>query len=164
MDNVPIHEISQVIQLAVAPVFLLAGIAGFLSVLSHRLSRVVDRTRNVDRSIYEAESENHQVLLRLEAKVLGQRTQVINWAIRLSVGSALIICMVVMSLFIGDVALFQLGTFIAYLFVTAMILVILSLLLLLLEVSISTRNLQHGIEHIIVESGSKTSTNTHKAK
>jgi hypothetical protein len=162
MDNVPIHEISQVIQLAVAPVFLLAGIAGFLSVLSHRLSRVVDRTRNIDRSIHEAKSETHQELLRLEAKVLGQRTSIINWAIRLSVGSALIICIVIMCLFIGDVALFQLGTLIAYLFVAAMILVILSLLLLLFEVSISTRNLQHGIEHIIVESGSSTSTNFHK--
>lgn len=151
MDTAPIHEIAQVIQLAVAPVFLLTGIAGFLSVLSHRLSRVVDRTRNVDRSIHEAGLADHQELLRMEAKVLGQRTQIINWAIRLSVGSALIICVVVMCLFIGDVALFKLGTFIAYLFVAAMILVILSLLLLLFEVSISTRNLQHGIEHLLVE-------------
>jgi hypothetical protein len=38
MDSVPIHAIAQVIQLAVAPVFMLTGIAGFLSVLSHRLS------------------------------------------------------------------------------------------------------------------------------
>ena len=160
MDTAPIHEIAQVIQLAVAPVFLLTGIAGFLSVLSHRLSRVVDRTRNVDRSIHEAVLADHQELLRMEAKVLGQRTQIINWAIRLSVGSALIICVVVMCLFIGDVALFKLGTFIAYLFVAAMILVILSLLLLLFEVSISTRNLQHGIEHLLVES--TASSNVHR--
>ena len=96
MDNVPIHAISQVIQLAVAPVFLLTGIAEFLSVLSHRLSRVVDRTREVDRSIHEASTEDHQELLWLEAKVLEKRTLTINWAIRLSVGSALIICVVVM--------------------------------------------------------------------
>ena len=154
MDSVPIHEISEVIQLAVAPVFLLAGIAGFLSVLSHRLSRVVDRTRDVDRSIHEVESEDHQELLWMEAKVLVQRARIINWAIRLSVGSALIICVVVMCLFIGDVTLFKLGTLIGYLFVVAMILVILSLLLLLFEVTISTRSLQHGIEHLIVEPGS----------
>jgi len=78
MDNVPVHEISQVIQLAVAPVFLLAGIAGFLTVLSHRLSRVVDRTRNVDRSIHVAQSSKHQELLWIEAKVLKQRTSTIN--------------------------------------------------------------------------------------
>ena len=142
---------------------MLAGIVGFLSVLSHRLSRVVDCTRNVDRSIYEAKSGNHKELLRLEAKVLGQRTSIINWAIRLSVVSALIICIVIMCLFIGDVALFQLGALIAYLFVAVMVLVILSLLLLLFEVSISTRNLQYGIEHIIVEAASPTSTNIHKS-
>lgn len=143
---------------------MLAGIAGFLSVLSHRLSRVVDCTRNVDRSIYEAKSGNHKELLRLEAKVLGQRTSIINWAIRLSVVSALIICITIMCLFIGDVALFQLGALIAYLFVAVMVLVILSFLLFLFEVSISTRNLQHDIEHITVDTASRTSINTHKAK
>ncbi len=164
MDNVPVHEISHVIQLAVAPVFLLAGIAGFLSVLSHRLSRVVDRTRNVDRSIHVAKSEEHQELLWLEAKVLKQRTGTINWAIRLSVGSALIICVVVICLFFDDITVFKLSTLIAYLFVVAMILVILSLLFLLIEVSISTRNLQHGIEHLIVESSSSLNTNESKPK
>lgn len=154
MDNAPIHEISQVIQLAVAPVFLLAGIAGFLSVLSHRLSRVVDRIRDVDRSIHAAESAEHKELLCLEGKVLAQRMRIINWAIRLSVGSALVICAVVMSLFISDVSLFKLDIIIAYLFVAAMMLVIFSLLLLLYEVSISTRNIQHGIEHLIIESRS----------
>jgi len=57
-----------------------------------------------------------------------------------------------MSLFIGDFVDFKLDAFIAYLFVAAMILIILALLMLLVEVSISTRNLQHGIEHLIVDS------------
>ncbi len=159
MNSLPIHEISQVIQLAVAPVFLLAGIAGFLSVLSHRLSRVVDRTRNVDRSIHAAKSEAHQKLLWLEANVLKQRNKIINWAIRFSVGSALTICVVIMCLFIGDFASFRLDEVIAYLFVGAMILVILSLLFLLYEVSVSTKNLQHGIEHLIVRANSSVDDN-----
>ncbi|MGH1536805.1 MAG: DUF2721 domain-containing protein [Gammaproteobacteria bacterium] len=162
MNNLPIHEISQVIQLAVAPVFLLAGIAGFLSVLSHRLSRVVDRTRSVDKSIHAAKTEEHQELLWIEANVLTQRTKIINWAIRFSVGSALIICVVVMCLFIGDFASFRLDKLIAYFFVAAMLLVILSLLFLLYEVSVSTKSLQHGIEHLIVESGRLTDERIYK--
>ena len=43
-----IETIATVIQLAVAPVFLLAGIAGLLNVLSIRLGRVVDRVRVVE--------------------------------------------------------------------------------------------------------------------
>ncbi len=154
MDSVPIHAIAEVIQLAVAPVFMLTGIAGFLSVLSHRLSRVVDRTRLVDRFMHEISSKEHQVALCKEVRSLRKRTWIINWAIRLSVGSALVICVVVMCLFIGDFALFTLGTIIAYLFIAAMLLIILSLLLLILEVTIHTRNMQHDIEHLLVEPGS----------
>ena len=154
MDSVPIHEIGQVIQLAVAPVFMLTGIAGFLSVLSHRLSRVVDRTRIVDRFLHEVKSKEHKEVLCREAKSLKKRTRIANWAIRLSVGSALIICVVVMCLFVGDFALFKLGAIIAYLFIASMLLIILSLLLLILEVTIHTQNMKHNIEYLLVESDS----------
>ena len=159
MENLPVREISQVIQLAVAPVFLLTGIAGFLTVLSHRLSRVVDRTRNVDRSIHVAKLSDHQELLRLETNVLEKRMFIINWAIRLAVGSALAVCLVVMSLFVGDFTEFKLDALIANLFIIAMLLIIVSLMLLLVEVSISTKNLQNGIENLIVHSISSTKSN-----
>src|SRR5690349_17478377 len=41
----PITDIAHVIQLSVAPVFLISGIAALLSVLSGRLARLVDRAR-----------------------------------------------------------------------------------------------------------------------
>ena len=40
-------DLAQIISLAVAPVFLLAGIAGFLNVMSGRLGRIIDRARVV---------------------------------------------------------------------------------------------------------------------
>ena len=40
-----ISDIAHTIQLAVAPVFMLAGIGSFLNVLTGRLDRVVDRAR-----------------------------------------------------------------------------------------------------------------------
>jgi hypothetical protein len=46
-----IEALSSVIQLAVAPVFLLAGIAGLLNVLSVRLDRAVDRVRVVETAL-----------------------------------------------------------------------------------------------------------------
>lgn len=151
MEGVPINAIAEVIQLAVAPVFLLTGIAGILSVLSHRLSRVVDRTRVVKRFIHEISTQEHLDVLRKEAQSLNKRTKIINLAIRLSVGSALTICVVIMSLFIGDFAVFNLGTLIASLFVLAMLLIIFSLLLLILEVTVNTRNMHHDVEHLLVD-------------
>ena len=47
-----VETIATVIQLAVAPVFLLAGIAGLLNVLSIRLGRVVDRVRVVETRLF----------------------------------------------------------------------------------------------------------------
>lgn len=151
MDGAPINAIAEVIQLAVAPVFLLTGIAGILSVLSHRLSRVIDRTRVVKRYIHEITIQEHLDVLRKEATSLNLRTKIINMAIRLSVGSALTICVVIMCLFVGDFTLFDLGTLIAILFVFAMLLIILSLLLLILEVTVNTRNMHHDVEHLLVE-------------
>src|SRR5690606_39801886 len=46
-------DISTVIQLAVAPVFLLASIAGTLNVLAHRLSRIIDRGRVLNERNHE---------------------------------------------------------------------------------------------------------------
>ena len=155
MEQIPVIEIAQVITLAVAPVFLLAGIAGFLTILSHRLSRVVDRTRHVNQFIRDVKSEQLKKPLELEMRLLAKRTRVINWALRLAVCGALAICLVVMSLFISEFMLINLGTLIACLFISAMGLVMLSLLLLLHEVNISTNNLKNNIEHLLVKSNSK---------
>jgi|TARA_B110000238_G_C16130525_1_gene441227 hypothetical protein len=155
MEQIPVAEISQVITLAVAPVFLLAGIAGFLTILSHRLSRVVDRTRHVSRFIRDVKLEDHKKPLDLEMCLLAKRTQLINWALRFSVCGALAICLVIMCLFVSEFVLINMGSLIALLFISAMVLVIMSLLLLLMEVNISTSNLRNDIEHLLVKPSSE---------
>lgn len=155
--NASIDAIAQVIQLAVAPVFLLTGIAGILSVLSTRLGRITDRARLLERRMSHIEGDAERRLLHRETNLLWRRIRMVNWAIRLSVGAALLICLVVMTLFVGDYAVFDYAVFdpglaIAILFVCAMVLMVLGLLLLLLEVSISTRNMRQGLEHLLEES------------
>ena len=59
-----IEAVAQVIELAVAPVFLLAGIAGLLGVLSTRLARIVDRARVIERRIPQAKNDDQRTLLR----------------------------------------------------------------------------------------------------
>ena len=43
--NIQLSDIGHVIQLAIAPVFLLTGVATKLTVLTNRLARIIDRTR-----------------------------------------------------------------------------------------------------------------------
>lgn len=144
-----ISAIAQVIQLAVAPVFLITGIAGLLAVLTNRLHRIIDRARLVDVRVALTESAEQRERLVSEANLLWRRIRSINWAIRLSVGAALVICLVVVCLFVGDFTAYPLGGLIAFLFVAAMLLMISGLLLLLIEMSISTRRMRQGLEHII---------------
>ena len=61
------EALAQVIQLAVAPVFLLAGIAGLLGVLSTRLGRIIDRARVIERRIPSAKRDEQRELLQAEA-------------------------------------------------------------------------------------------------
>ena len=50
-------DITHVIQLAVAPVFLLTGVGTLLAVLTNRLARAVDRSRVVEKLVPESAGE-----------------------------------------------------------------------------------------------------------
>ncbi|MBU3658145.1 MAG: DUF2721 domain-containing protein, partial [Rhodocyclaceae bacterium] len=48
MTSQPVTDIAHIVQMAVAPVFLLTGVGAILSVLTTRLARVIDRGRQLD--------------------------------------------------------------------------------------------------------------------
>jgi Protein of unknown function (DUF2721) len=141
-----IKALASVIQLAVAPVFLLAGIAGLLNVLSARLARIVDRARVVERRIPQAKNEKQRQLLHGETSTLWTRIALIHWAIRSCVTSALTVCVVIVALFVGDFVTFNIAALIAILFVVAMLLIIVGLVFLLYEIGVATKNMRAGIE------------------
>jgi hypothetical protein len=141
-----IQALAGVIQLAVAPVFLLAAIAGMLSVMSTRLGRIIDRARVIERRIPQAKREDQRMLLRAETTALWKRIALINWAIRLCVTGALTVCLVIMALFVGEFVVFNIAALVAVLFVVAMVLMIAGLLFLLREVNVSTRTMRQGME------------------
>jgi hypothetical protein len=141
-----VEAIAGVIQLAVAPVFLIAGIAGLLNVLSMRLGRIIDRARVIERRIPQAKREDQRQLLRAETTTLWRRIGLINWAIRLCVAGALTVCVVIVALFVGDFVAFNISAVIAILFVVAMVLVIAGLVFLLREISLATRTMRQGME------------------
>jgi hypothetical protein len=147
-----IEALAGVIQLAVAPVFLLAAIAGMLGVMSTRLGRIIDRARVIERRIPQAKREEQRALLRAETTTLWRRIALIQWAIGLCVTGALAVCLVIMTLFVGEFVAFNIAALVAVLFVIAMILMIAGLLFLLREVNVSARTMRQGME-IALEGG-----------
>ncbi len=132
-----ISSIAHAIELAVAPVFLLTGIAGLLSVLINRLGRVVDRFRTLHGRLLELQDEAKQSATS-EMAVLEKRTWLIHRAIALCTGGALLVCMVIATLFIGFLVSLPVALTIATLFILAMVSLVAGLLLFLREVQLST--------------------------
>lgn len=145
-DIASIETIAGVISLAVAPVFLLAGIAGLLGVMSTRLGRITDRARVIERRIPDAPGPEQEKVLYGEAASLWERTRIINWAIRICTLGALTICLVIVTLFVGELVEFNVAVAVAVLFVAAMLCVISGLVLFLREVGIATGRMRLGME------------------
>ena len=71
-----ITDIAHSIQLAVAPVFLLTGVATMLTVLTNRLGRIIDRARFLELSLAEA-SATAGTEAEEELHVLARRARVV---------------------------------------------------------------------------------------
>ncbi len=115
-----ILQVAQIIQLSVAPVFLLAGIGAFLNVCAGRLSRIVDRARAIEPLIHDSRGAEHDRLLT-EIRALDRRMGLVSWAIFMSVLSALLICALIVLLFAASLARAHFETAVALLFIAAML-------------------------------------------
>ncbi len=137
----PVDAIAHNIQLAVAPVFLLSGIAGILNVLTTRLARVVDRARHIEADIASYDAPKRERALD-DLAILDRRMVTVQYAVAMCTLSALFVCLVVAILFVGDLFPFHGSAVVATLFVGAMILLSAGLVLFLVEVWIATRSVR----------------------
>ncbi|MES2316869.1 MAG: DUF2721 domain-containing protein [Pseudomonadota bacterium] len=136
--NIQISDIGHVIQLAIAPVFLLTGVGTLLMVLTNRLARIIDRTRTLEDRLDIAPNDAHLD----ELDVLYRRWHLINFAITLSTACGLLICLVIGMLFLGDTTNLPLDRYIAALFVCAMIALIGAFVYLLREIFVASKTLR----------------------
>ena len=115
-----IGDIGHVIQLAIAPVFLLTGVGTLLAVLSNRLGRAVDRGRVVEKLLPGLAGEA-LALAHEELVLLSRRTKLIYTAIALAVGCAIFVCLLIAVAFIDAFLILNLALTVAALFVLAML-------------------------------------------
>jgi hypothetical protein len=132
-----ITNLAHVIQLAVAPVFLLTGVGALLSVMAARLGRVVDRLRIVNSKLDDAtEKTRHEI--DTEKANLTHRARLINWAISLCTTCALLICAVIATMFIGSLLDVSASGSISLMFIVAMFALIVGLIFFLREIYLAT--------------------------
>ena len=129
--------IAHAIQLAIAPVFLLTGIAALLGVMAQRLARVIDRARSVE-ATWPGMDAKAQAAARLEIRNLERRRRVCSWSINYCTIAALLICLVIVALFVEEFFATNLKWLAGALFVTAMVALICGLISFLREVYLAT--------------------------
>jgi Protein of unknown function (DUF2721) len=138
-----VGAVAHIIQLSVAPVFLLTGIGTILNVMTNRLGRIIDRARSQEAKLENCSPElvqeihAHLATLSLRAKLIGQ-------AITFCTATALLVCTVIAILFLGDFLRLDTSISVALLFIAAMMLLVLGLLWFLREIFVATARLRIG--------------------
>ena len=138
-----IAAVSHVVQLAVAPVFLLTAIAAMLTVLTNRLGRIIDRAHILDAKLENTPTEL-VTELHAELIILSRRAKHTSLAITFCTITAVMVCAVIAILFLGNFFQFSIAIPIALLFVAAMLLLVVAFLIFLQEIFIATANLRIG--------------------
>lgn len=137
-----VPEIASVIQLAVAPVFMLTAVGTLLNALNARLGRAVDRRRHLEDRIPsfataeadDARDELAQISLRIRYAYL---------AILFSVISSVFVCLLIASAFIGAFVALDFSRVIGALFVFAVVALLMALLLFLREIFLAVSTPRH---------------------
>src|ERR1700675_3465051 len=88
-----------IIQVALAPVFLLSGIAALLNVFSARLARVADQVDAVSRALDTANA-GQAALLALRLQHLRWRSLALDFAVALGAAGGTLTCATVLALFL----------------------------------------------------------------
>ena len=131
------HAVATAIQLALAPVFLLTGIAGLLNVISGRLSRIVDRWRALsDGRGASVRAED----VAFELQVLTRRRRWTSVAMAACTVAALLVCVVIAALFVEAMFAAPLEGLIGGLFTGAMLALVVGLAFFMREVHLGTTN------------------------
>ena len=136
--DLSVSTVAEIVRLALAPVFLLSGIGAFLNVLAARLSRIVDRSRDIEPKLLASRGGEHDRWIA-DLKILDRRMSLINWATGLTVTSAVLTCLVVVLLFAANLTRTHLGNPIALLFMASMMTIGLGFTVFLLETTVAAR-------------------------
>lgn len=128
-------RVQQVVQLSLAPAFLLSGIGAIMNVIMGRMIWIAQRVENLEEKL-----EEHRTAKQArELAWLMQRRKLMQGAIMFSTAAAVIISLVIGLLFISAYITAQIGTVIAILWVLTMVLLVTGLGFFLFETRLAAR-------------------------
>jgi hypothetical protein len=131
------------IQLAVAPVFMLAAVSAMIGTVAMRLARIIDRARVLEERL-EAGAATNESAYNWELERLRLRGRICNWSVGFLAVCAMLIGATVMALFVGETALPYTERLVPWTFLGAVGLFVLALIFFLIETLLATHALRFG--------------------
>ncbi len=150
MNTIDTNTIASLIQLSVAPVFLLAGIAGLLNVFTSRLSRIIDKVDKLDKFENDTKEKSQEIidLIKRRREFLTMRMRNTNRAIFFGTLTGLLIALVIITIFLTSFFHFEHVIYIGVLFILAMLSLVISLVLFLRELFYTTKFINNKQSYI----------------
>ncbi len=141
MESIITPYAVEIIQLALAPIFLIVGIGTLVNVATGRVARVIDRAR-----WFEDLAREHPVRIDRRAKheirTLNKRMRLANWSINFLIASALVICFDVILLMVNGLISTSLDTAVLVTFMISILFLTGGLIAFFFEVSLATASLK----------------------
>ena len=131
--EIHLPEIAGVIQLAVAPVFMLTAVGTLINALSIRLARAADRRRTLEDMLATLQGTPPPTALA-ELDTIGRRVRLVYMAILFAVISGLFVCMLIATAFVGAFIDLDISMTIGLMFIVAIFSLLCCLLLFLREI------------------------------
>jgi MFS family permease len=147
-----LEAVIAVLQTALTPAFLLVAVGSLLNVLTGRLSRIVDRSRDLEERHPKAKGAD-RVQLVLEMRILQRRMHVVGFSILMSVLSAVVVCIMIGLLFLMGLSHFSMAALIVASFILGLLLLSASLIAFVWEVRLSTHAIRIRKELLELDEG-----------
>jgi ABC-type siderophore export system fused ATPase/permease subunit len=133
--------VTSILQTALTPAFLLVAIGTLLNIFVIRLSRIVDRSRELQALHPKTDGKEHELVVD-ELRIVKKRMTTVNMSILLSVLSTIAVCVIIGMLFLMGLAGFAMAKAIVATFMLALLLTAASLLFFVREVHLANRNIR----------------------
>ena len=145
LPSTNINEIAHVIQLAIAPVFLLTAVGTIIAVLTNRLSRVIDRIRVLEERLALIDAAQLQ-RANDELELLARRMRLIYIAVASAVFCALFVGLLIVLAFIDAFMSINLAKMVGLMFVLAMFAFIFALVVFLREIFLAVASTRKAMK------------------
>lgn len=133
----PVLDLAHTIQLSIAPVFLLTAVGTILGVLSTRLARIVDRARVLHGRVPPQHLPPGDPI-HAELALLVRRRKLVNLAITCGVSAAILVCLLIATLFFASLVHANASMLVGALFVLAMVAIVGALTSFLREIFLAS--------------------------